>query len=305
MPMPDLEGWAIFATVAERRSFTAAAEALGLSKATVSKAVSRLEARVGAQLFHRTSRRLSLTPAGQSLAGRAARLLSDAQAAEEAAREEATGPSGIVRMAAPMGFGILYVAPALVDLHATCPNLTVDLHLSDARIDLVEQGFDLALRIGHLADSSLRARRLADIPRYLIASPGYLARAGRPAHPAEIERHACLTYSNSAQPDRWRFVDRAGVEVVVRARGPLSANSGESMLPMLRAGAGMAWLPGFMVEEDLAAGRLEVLLPEWTQPPEIGLHLVTPPGGPRPARVTAAIDFFAKRFGGRAGLARP
>ena len=293
--IPDLEAWAIFARVAELRSFSAAAEELGLSNATVSKAITRLEQRLGITLFHRTTRTLSLTPSGQSLAGRAAALLSDAEAAEECAREEATGPRGLVRIAVPMSFGISHVAPILPDLLAQCPGLSIDLNLSDERIDLIESGIDVALRIGALADSSLKARRLADIPTMLVAAPSYLAARGEPRTPEDLSGHACFAYSNLDRSDRIRMVAKDGREATVQPRGPLITNNGEAMLPALIAGHGLALLPEFILKKDFEAGRLAHVLPDWAGPP-IALHLVMPSSGPRPARVSAVIDFFSKRL---------
>lgn len=293
--IPDMEAWAIFARVVELRSFSAAAEQLGISNATVSKAISRLEQRLGLTLFHRTTRTLSLTPSGQSLAGRAAALLSDAEAAEQCAREEATGPRGLVRVAVPMTFGIVHVAPVLPDLLVQCPGLSIDLHLSDERIDLIENGIDVALRIGALADSSLKARKLADIPTLLVAAPAYLAARGEPRAPEDLSGHSCFAYSNVERPDRWRMVTQDGREASVQPRGSLITNNGEAMLPALIAGQGIALLPEFILKRDLEAGRLAHILPEWSGPP-IALHLVTPSSGPRPARVSAVIDFFLKQF---------
>ena len=293
--IPDLEAWAIFARVAELRSFSAAAEELGLSNATVSKAITRLEQRLGITLFHRTTRTLSLTPSGQSLVGRAAALLSDAEAAEECAREEATGPRGLVRIAVPMSFGVSHVAPILPDLLAQCPGLSIDLNLSDERIDLIESGIDVALRIGALADSSLKARRLADIPTMLVAAPSYLAARGEPHTPEDLSGHACFAYSNLDRPDRIRMVAKDGREATVQPRGPLITNNGEAMLPALIAGHGLALLPEFILKKDFEAGRLAHVLPDWAGPP-IALHLVMPSSGPRPARVSAVIDFFSKRL---------
>lgn len=298
--LPDLEAWAIFAQVAELRSFTAAAEALGVSKATVSKAVARLEARLGVQLFHRTSRRLSLTATGQALAGRAGALLSDAQAAEDAAREATESPKGLVRLAAPMSFGIQYLGPALPDLFASCPELTIELHLGDELIDVVDQGIDIALRIAALPDSSLRARRLADVPIGIFGAPAYFAARGRPQHPDDLARHACFAYANLPGRGEWRLTDENGeIAVAHPGGGPMRVNNAEAMLPSLRAGLGLALLPEFTVRQDLDAGRLERVLPGWSPPP-IALHLVTPPGSLRPARVTAVIDFLARRFAGGA-----
>ncbi len=293
MRLPDFEAWAMFACVVEHRSFSSAAAATGVSKATVSKAVSRLEASLGTSLFHRTSRRLSLTDSGKALAERAARILAEGQGAEEAARAAATAPTGLVRVAAPVTFGILHVAPTVTRFLADHPGIEIDLRLSDARADIVSDGVDIALRIANLADSSLRARRLADIPVHLVASPEYLERRGTPGHPADLIHHACFVYANTASAMRFRH--HSGEEVTVRPSGPLTTDHGEAMLPALRAGLGIARLPAFFVDTDLAAGRLVPILTEWTAPP-IALHLLTPPSPLRPARVEALIGCFAGAF---------
>lgn len=295
MRLPDFEAWAIFACVVEHRSFSAAATALGISKATVSKAITRLEQRLGTSLFHRTSRNLTLTESGQQLADRARELLASGQAAEEAARDGATQPTGRIRLAAPMTFGLHLVAPAIAEFLAEHPGIEIDLILSDARIDIVAEGIDVALRIAELPDSSLRARRLAPIRAHIVASPGYLETHGRPRHPAELGEHALFSYSNLANPGLWNFCGPGGEEAAVRAAGPLVANNGEAMLPSLRAGLGIARLPDFIVAADLAAGTLEEILPEWSQS-NAALHLVTPPSSLRPARVELLLDFFATRF---------
>lgn len=295
MRLPDFEAWAIFASVVEHRSFTAAADALGLSKATVSKAVTRLEAHLGTALFHRTSRRLSLTESGKALAVRAGRILAEAEAAEEAARDEASAPSGLIRVAAPMTFGLMHVAPAIAEFLTAYPGIRVDLHFSDQRVDIIEMGFDIALRIAALPDSSLRARRLGEITAHIAAAPSYFEKHGRPTHPAQLGEHACFSYTNIANPDLWRFRGPGGEEASVRLEGPLRCNSGEAMLPALRAGLGIARLPGFIVDDDIAAGRLEAVLPEWTMEP-VALHLLSPPGGPRPARVELLIEYLTQKF---------
>lgn len=293
MRLPDFEAWAVFAKVAETGSFGAASVDLGLSKGTVSKAVSRLEARVGARLFHRTSRKLALTEAGLAAREDAARILAQGEAAEARATAGAAEPRGLVRLAAPMSFGVLHVAPLLPDFLARHPAVSVDLHLSDATVDLVGGGFDIGLRIAALPDSSLRARRLCPIHRSLVGTAAYLDRRGRPVHPDELAGHACLGYAYLPSPDRWRFTHADGREAAIAPAGPLRVNNAEALAPALRAGLGLALQPDFMIHDDLAAGRLERVLPEWSAPP-IALHLVMPPGEPRPARVSALIDFLGR-----------
>ena len=299
--LPDLEAWAIFASVAEHRSFSGAAAAIGLSKATVSKAITRLEAHIGQSLFHRTSRRLTLSESGKHLAERAARILAEAQAAEEAALDAASLPAGMIRVAAPMSLGLLAVAPAITAFLAEYPGIEIDLHLSDARVDIVAEGFDIALRIATLADSSLRARKLADVPMRVVAAPGYIAAHGLPTHPSQLSEHRCLVYTNSNGP--WQFIGPDGTEVSIRPRGSFSTNSGDAMLPALRAGLGIAVLPEFLVSTDLAKGALTAILADWTLSGG-ALHLMTPPGGLRPARVEALITFLSHQLRDLCGTQR-
>ena len=293
MRLPDLEAWAIFASVVEHQSFSAAAATLGLSKATVSKAITRLEAHLNQSLFNRTSRRLSLTEAGKPLAEHARRLLAEALAAEEAAHDAATNPAGRIRMAAPMTFGVAHVAPLLADFLAAHPDIDVELHLSDARVDIIAEGYDVALRIAELPDSSLRARRLCSVTTHIVAAPAYLTRNGEPTHPAQLGEHRLLGYTNLAGP--WRFRGPGGAEVSVRAEGPLAANSGEALMPALLAGLGIARLPAFILGDALHDGRLVPILHEWAPGP-VGLHLLTPPSPLRPARVEALIAFLSERL---------
>ena len=293
MRLPDFEAWAIFACVVEHRSFSGAASAIGVSKATVSKAIARLEAQLGTALFHRTSRRLTLTDSGTSLAERAGRILAEAQAAEEAAIDSAKAPSGLVRIAAPITFGIRFVSDAIADLLTEHPGIQIDLRLSDARVDIVADGFDIALRIADLPDSSLRARRLAPVQARVVAAPAYLERHGTPRHPADLAHHACFLYANAI--GAWQFRKADGEEAAVRPAGPLITDNGDAMMPALLAGLGIARLPDFIIDRELADGRLVEILSDWS-PMNIALHLLTPPSTLRPARVELVIEFLSQRF---------
>jgi DNA-binding transcriptional LysR family regulator len=293
--LPDFEALAIFAKVVELRSFAAAATELALSKATVSKAVGRLEERLGARLFNRTSRRLALTDAGRTLAVRAAQLLADGEAAENEALAQSAAPRGLVRLAVPMTFGVKVLAPLLPDFLAQYPDVAVDMHLSDAMVDLIGEGFDIGVRIASLPDSSLVARRLCAMPRHTVAAPSYLERYGRPTHPMHLAQHRCFAYAYLSTPNVWHFTNAAGDEATVRPSGQLRVNNGEAVLPALIAGLGIADLPDFIVGDAIAAGQVEVILKDWKQT-EGAVHLVMPPGGPRPARVEALIAFLADRL---------
>jgi DNA-binding transcriptional LysR family regulator len=295
MNLPDFEAMAVFAKVVELRSFAAAAAELKVSKATVSKAVARIEMRLGTRLFNRTSRRLALTDAGRRLALRAARLLADGEAAEDEALAQSAVPRGTIRLAAPMSFGLRHVSLLLPEFLEAYPEVTVELQLSDARVDIIGEGFDAALRIGQLPDSSLVARRLCGVSVFAVGAPSYFSRHGRPTHPLHLAEHSCLTYTYLSTPDVWRFTNSAGEVAAVRPSGRLRANNGDAMLPALLAGLGLALLPDFLVGDAIAEGRLETILPDWSIP-RGALHFVTPPGGPRPARITALADFLAARL---------
>jgi DNA-binding transcriptional LysR family regulator len=292
--LPDFEAWAVFAKVAETGSFARAAAELGLSRATVSKAVARLEARLGARLFHRSSRRLALSEAGRVLAGRAAALLAGGEEAEAAALAQSAGPRGRLRLTAPMTFGMRHLAPALPDFMAAYPDIALDLTLSDRIEDLIAGGYDAALRIAALPDSRLVARRLCGIETWTVAAPAYLARHGRPARPRDLARHACFTYAYS-RAESWRFADAQGGEETVAVAGPFRANNGDALVPALVAGHGIALLPDFIVWREVADGRLERILPGWSVP-QTPLQVVMPPGGPRPPKVAVLLDFLVARF---------
>jgi DNA-binding transcriptional LysR family regulator len=289
MSIPDFEAWVIFATVAEQQSFSGAAETLGLSKATVSKAVTRLEQRFAAPLFHRTSRRISLTETGAHLLPQARQLAAEAEALEEAARSEARDPTGLVRVAVPMSYGLAHLGPVVADFLSRHPGIRVELSLSDEKVDLIGGSFDLALRIARLPDSSLRSRKLRDVAVKLVASPAYLAAAGTPVTAHDLGGHSCLGYTLLPNQGQWVLDHASGERVTLRPTGPLRANNAEVMQASLRAGMGIGMVPDFICQRDLETGALVHVLPDWS-PPAIALYLLSPPGRQRPKRVEVLAD---------------
>lgn len=290
--LPDLEALAIFARVADLGSFAKAAGDLKLSKPTVSKAITRLENRLKVPLLHRTSRQLTLTDIGKVVLERARRMVEEGAAAEAEASAQADTPTGIVRLTAPMSFGLAEIAPLLPEFLNTYPDVKVDLHLSDAHEDLIARGYDLAVRIAALPDSSMRARRISAVDTPIVAAPAYLERMGRPTHPIDLERHLAILYSNLPTPAVWRLHHRQQGEWVVNVPARLQANNADAIMPALVAGVGLAMQPRFAVWRELDEKTLEEVLPDW-QPAPISLFLVTPPGKLRSLAVTALIDFLA------------
>mgnify|MGYP000895458185 FL=1 len=291
MALPDYEGWACFVAVADCGGFTAAASALGLSKASVSKAVSRLEASLGITLLHRSSRSVTVSTAGAGLLEEARAMVAAATAATEAAHGDRFDLAGPIRLAAPMSFGIKVLGAPLAAFMAEHPAVEIELTLSDARHDLIAEGFDLALRVASLDDSSLLARTIAPIPTSVIASPAYLDRHGTPRHPLELAGHRLAGYGHREKARPLRF-HREGEEATIVPAGPLFTNNGDVIVPMLVAGGGIAVLPHFIIDAELRAGRLVPILTDWSLP-QAHLHLLSPPSRLRPARVRALSDYLA------------
>src|SRR6202161_2850871 len=292
--LPDLEGLAIFAKVAECRSFADAAAELRLSQATVSKAISRIESRLRVRLIIRTARRFELTDAGRQLVGRAAHILAEGEAAEDVTRAQARSPRGLVRLAAPMSFGTLHVAPLLPEFLAAFPEISIDLHLSDAVTDVIGEGFDAAIRIAVQPGASLVVQRLCEMARSLVGSPDYLDKYGRPKHPLHLTEHRCIGYSYTVNSEVWRFT-KGSKSASVRPSGPLRVNNGDAMMPALIAGTGLGILPEFFLREALESNRLERLLPDWSM--AMGaVYWVAPPEGPLPKRVEVLRNYLIEKL---------
>src|ERR1700740_532039 len=282
--LPDFEGLAMFAKVAEEGSFAAAATAMGVSVATVSRAVTRLEERLGGRLFNRTSRRLALTDYGHTLAERASRIFADAEETEDFAREASSRPRGLVKLAAPLSFGVRWVAPMLPEFFRRYPDIAVDLHLTDVHTDLIGEGFDAALRIAVMENSSLVARLIAPVRRFGFASPAYIAQHGRPQHPNDLGAHRCLSYANRAKRDVWRFTHRkTGEQCLITPTGPLRGTSVEALLPTVLEGLAITELPEFIATQYFHAKALEPILADWLLPAG-GLYFVTPTARARTAK---------------------
>lgn len=294
MAQPDYEGWAAFVAVADSGGFTAAAKGMRLSKASISKAITRLEASLGITLFHRSSRSVTLSTVGEGLLDDARAMVAAAQAATEAALGDRTDLAGPIRMAAPMSFGIRVLGGVLAEFMAAHPAVLIDLTLSDARHDLVAEGFDLALRISPMDDSSLLARIIGPVSISLVASPAYLNSAPRLRHPLDLSAHRLFGYGHRGRAVPIRFV-RGSEEAAITPTGPLFANNGDVALPMILAGGGVAMLPDFITEEQLLSGQLVKLLSDW-HPPQNFLHLLSPPSRLRPMRVRILADFLESRL---------
>jgi DNA-binding transcriptional LysR family regulator len=269
---------------------------MGVSVATVSRAVTRLEERLGGRLFNRTSRRLGLTDYGHRLAERASRIYSEAEKAEDFARETSSKPRGLVKLAAPLSFGARWVAPILPAFFRQYPDVAIELHLTDAHTDLIGGGFDAALRIAVMEDSSLVARLIVPVRRFLVASPSYIARHGCPQHPRDLGAHHCLSYANRVTRDVWRFTHwRSGEECLITPTGPLRGTSIEALLPTVLEGLAITELPEFAATQYFREKQLEPLLSDWRLP-EGGLYFVTPTARARPAKVSALADFLLAKL---------
>ncbi len=293
--MDKLTGMAVFAKVAERQNFTAAARDLGLSKSAVSKQVQRLEDRLGVRLLNRTTRRLHLTESGQAFFERAKRVVEEAEEAELAVTQLHSEPRGTLRVNAPMTFGIRHLAPCLPDFMTRYPDLSVDVAFNDRQVDLIEDGFDVGIRIAELGDSSLIARKLSPCRLAVVASPDYWDRHGRPTHPGDLKNHDCLIYEQRKTPGEWRFKGPQGW-FSVPIHGRMHGDNGDALLTMALAGMGVYSCPTFMSGEFIANGRLETVLSEF-ETPDVSVYAIWPHNRHLSTKVRTFVDFLLERFG--------
>lgn len=276
-------------------SFVGAADELGMSKAAVSRHIGELEARLGVRLLQRTTRRLALTEAGQVFHARSKDILDNVSEAEDEISTQTGTASGQLRVSAPVTFGVRHLAPLWGQFRQRHPKVTLEITLADRVVDLIEEGYDLAIRIGRLNSSTLVSRQLAVSRMVLCAAPGYLAAHGTPQHPHELARHDILAYSYWSDKDEWRFNGPEGA-VSVRTQPWLSTNSGDTCRAAALAGQGVILQPSFLVYEDLAAGKLVELMPAY-RAVELGIYAVFPTRKHVAAKVRALIDFLGERFG--------
>lgn len=292
--MDTIEGMRTFAAVATEGSFTAAAKRLGITTKLTSKYVRQLEERLGAQLFNRTTRSVVLTDVGRAYLDRCRPLLDQFDELEAVVQDRQSELAGPIRMTAPTGFGSMNLISALGPFLAEHPKVTVDLHLTDQRVAVVEEGFDLAIRIATLQDSTLIARKLKDMRLVVCASPDYLERHGEPTHPSALATHNCLIPEAQIEPSNWRFRVN-GEDVAVRVSGSFHANAPRAVAEMAVQSLGIGRCPHYAIEHFLETGALKVLFEEY-ETIELGLYALYPPNRHLTARVRALIDHLVTVF---------
>jgi DNA-binding transcriptional LysR family regulator len=293
--MDALSDIAVFVEVIDRGSFTAAAERLGLSKSVVSKYVTRLENRLGARLLNRTTRRLGLTEVGRAFYDRSQRGLQELEQAEAEVQQLQAEPRGTLKINAPMSFGILHIAPALPDFLSRYPELKVDMRLDDRKVDVIEEGFDLAVRIAELPDSTLVARRIGPCRHLVCATPEYLARRGTPRTPADLRQHRIVTYQYQESAGEWHFRAADGKTIAVSLSSVLQMNNSLAIREAILQHAGITRTPSFVVGSDLQAGRVKAVLADFSTL-EVSIYLVYPGRRHLSPKVRAFTDFMIERI---------
>jgi DNA-binding transcriptional LysR family regulator len=295
--MDRFQAFNAFAKVVELGSFAAAADRLAVSTSAVSRQVAELEAHLEVRLLNRTTRRLSLTEAGQAFYERCVQLLADLEETEAAVRSEAVLPKGTLRITCGVTFGERHLAPAVAEFAGRHPQVAFGIDLSDRAVDLVEEGFDLAIRIGPVGAQALVARRIADTQLVCCAAPAYLASRPPLLTPDDLQQHACFAYTYAAMASAWTFEARDGTRHTPRISFRHRANNGRMLAAMAVAGVGIALEPDFIVADEVRAGRLVRVLPDY-QPPRSPISAVYPSRRHLSAKVRSFVDFLAERYAG-------
>lgn len=293
--MVSLHGLHAFASVVENGSFTAAAQALGQTKSAISKQVAGLEERLGARLLNRTTRRMSPTEVGQAFYERCRRIITELEEAERAVTELHAEPRGTLRINAPMSFGTRHLASAIADFMDLHPDLSVTVDLNDRLVDVIEDGYDVVIRITRLPDSSLIARKLAPFRRAICASPAYWEEHGRPEKPEDLRHHQCLLYTYLLSGNEWSFIGPSS-QTTVRVTGRFKANNGDALLSAARKGLGVLNTPSFIAYDDLCSGRLEPVLSEYSDI-NASIYAIYPHNRHLTAKVRLFVDFLVEQFG--------
>jgi len=293
--MDRLDAIQVFSQVVELGSFAKAAAKLGLSTSAASRHVAELEAHLQTRLLNRTTRRVSLTESGQAFYERAVQLLADLEEAEQEAGRAAVVPRGTIRLTTAVNFGVRHLAPAIADFLAQHKEVRFDVQLADRVVDLVEEGFDLAVRVGTAGAGNLVARKLGETRLVPCASPLYLSAHPAPKTPEDLAAHNCFTYEYVTPRNVWRFQDAEGRERAVRVAGTLHSNNGDLLAEAAVRGAGVVFEPAFIVGPDVRAGRLVPLLQEYTPPP-VPIYAVYPSRKHLSAKVRRFVEFLIARF---------
>jgi DNA-binding transcriptional LysR family regulator len=295
--MENLSDIAIFVRVVEAASFTQAADALGISQSVVSRSVTALETRLGVRLLNRTTRKLSLTEAGSDLYRRASQALAELEEAELEVTRYQAEPRGLLRVSAPTSFSLMHLAPLVQPFLARNPGVRLNLQLDDRQVDIVDEGYDLAIRVSRLADSQLVAQRLAPARQVVCGSPAYFAKHGVPERPEDLVHHDCIVYTYGQSPGKWRFQSReGGEEVVVPVQGTLQTNNGIVERDAALEGLALCMLPTFYVGDELRSGALRAVLCDFPAV-ELGIYAVYPQRRNLSPKVRAYVDYLREQFG--------
>lgn len=292
--MDKLTSMRVFCRVATSGNFSLAARELRISPAMVTKHIASLESQLGIRLLNRTTRKVSMTEAGESYLRLSQNLLSDIEEGESSLSELSHHPSGTLKLTAPIDFGVLYLAPAIANYLNRFPDVSIDINYQDRKVNLVEDGFDIAIRIGSLPDSSLIAVPLMKQQTICCASPDYLQRHGRPRHPTELRKHNCLTYSYSSTNNDWHF-SKDGESYAIKASGRLNANNGRAMTAVAAQGVGIILKPQFMVQDFIDKGELVAILEDYDLP-HGDVFAVYPHRRFLPAKMRSFIDYIKEYF---------